>query len=232
MFVYLVESFAVLLVAAAIFFTLGTGFGYVLWGRFRKMIGEWKQNAERQSTRMRALEEEIDRSNIIYADLEFEKNEILDIFATRNKEYAHMEELLDEAITMRDEADNRIDGRDGAIAARDREIIDLRVQMESMSTKFETNTAELNAELSKRHALVEALNERIESVSLDRDNRISILKTRLLAAEQERDNQKNELNNMTTSLQSGSRPKATAARSSRAAKRNQEQQWQPVKKLD
>ena len=230
MFVYLVESFTVLLVAAAIFFTLGTSFGYVLWGRFRKMIGEWRQNAERQATRMRTLEEEIDRNNVIYAELETEKNEILEIFATRNKEYAHMEELLDEAITMREEAESRIDGRDGAIASRDREIIALREQMEAMSAKFESDTAELNAELSKRHALVEALNERVESIALDRDNRISILKTRLLAAEQELDKQKNEINTMATRMESNSRPKA--ARSARAAKRDQEKQWQPVKKQD
>lgn len=219
MFVYLVESFTLLLVAALVFFTFGTAFGWVLWGRFRKMLSEWKHNAERQNTRMRTLEDEIDRNNVLYAELETEKSEILDIFATHKKEYAHMEELLDEAITMRDEADARIDGRDGAIASRDREIIDLTQQVENVTI-----------ELNKRHALVEALNERIETVSLDRDHRISILKTRLLAAEQERDEKKNEIENLAISLQRGTTPRATAARSARAAKRATEKEWQPVKK--
>ena len=218
MFVYLVESFTLLLVAATVFFLFGTAFGWVLWGRFRKMLGEWKQNAERQNTRMRSLEDEIDRGNILFAELETEKSEILEIFATHKKEYVHMEELLDEAITMRDEADSRIDGRDGAIAARDREIMDLKVEVEHVTE-----------ELNKRHALVEALNERIESVSLDRDNRISILKTRLIAAEQELDDQKTEVNRLATNLERGSTRK-TAARSARASKRASENEWTPVPK--
>jgi len=181
MTIYLLESFLILLAVSAVFFLLGTSLGWVLWGRFKKMLGEWRCNSERLNKRISNLEEEADRSHLSRHELETEKAEILEVFARRNRESHDVAVRLEVALA--------------ALAERERSLTAHRDEIEALEEEIrllKTDVKGLMEALAKRDALVEALNDRIESIQRDRDDRTGILKAKILAAEQERDERKNE----------------------------------------
>jgi chromosome segregation ATPase len=182
MSVYLLESFLVLLAASVVFFLLGTSLGWVLWGRFKKMLGEWRSNSERLNKRIANLEEETDRSHLSRHELETEKAEILEVFARRNRESHEVELQLEKALANLTERDGEVASNKEEIRTLDEEIRLLRIDVKGLMEA-----------LAKRDALVEALNDRIESIQRDRDDRVSILKAKIIAAEQERDERKSEV---------------------------------------
>lgn len=206
MSVYILESFLVILAASVVFFLLGTSFGWVMWGRFKKMIGEWRSNSERLNKRITNLEEEADRSHLSRHVLETEKAEILEVFARRNRETSEMEVRLEETLVALAERERELAGHRDEIGTLDEEIRLLKVDVHGLMEA-----------LAKRDALVEALNDRIESVQRDRDDRISILKAKIIAAEQERDERKREVTSLANRL--GSAGKLSAEEASLATKR-------------
>ncbi len=172
--VYLVESFLVLLTAAAAFFLLGTSFGWVMWGRFKKMLVEWKSNAERLNKRIAHLEEEADRAQIIRHELETEKKEVLEIFAKRKREMADFEADASEVEAELRETHAKLEASER-----------LAAETEAARHEWESKAAKLDARIEQRTKVIDALNERIETIQRERDAEIGILKTKLLASEQE-----------------------------------------------
>ena len=75
MIFYLVETLGILLVAGALFFSLGIGWGWLTWGRLKKSATEWRNNCDRLNARIATLEDEADRAETIRHEIEVEKLE-------------------------------------------------------------------------------------------------------------------------------------------------------------
>ncbi|MEM0896326.1 MAG: hypothetical protein AAGJ79_05515 [Verrucomicrobiota bacterium] len=219
MILYLIETFGLLLTAGCMFFALGIGWGWLTWGRLKKSAMEWRHNSERLNARISALEDEADRREVLKAEIENEKTELVGTLSAKQEYIEHLEGKLGDATEGLENAFTELEQREGEVK-----------ESRKGSAELEERANFLEEKLNERIALIEQLNYRHDVQVRDKESQIGILKAKLLAAEQSSDSQRQEIATMAKRLAAAGKltPEEVKLKTRRANKANRVPEEDPV----